>query len=44
MHAKGQLAAYGLAGAIVATFVLTGQYAPEAHPELFNRFGIIPAL
>lgn len=44
MNSASQLAANGLGGAIVAAFVLTGQYAPDAHPELFNRFGIVPSL
>lgn len=32
-----------LGGAIVLTFVLLGQYAPEAHAALFDQFAIVPA-
>jgi membrane associated rhomboid family serine protease len=33
----------GLGAAIVLAFVALGQYAPEAHGELFNQFAIVPA-
>lgn len=32
-----------LGGAIVLSFVLLGQYAPEAHEALFDQFAIVPA-
>ncbi|MBI3438538.1 MAG: rhomboid family intramembrane serine protease [Proteobacteria bacterium] len=32
-----------LAGAIVATFLLTGQYDPERHQDIFNLLAIVPA-
>ncbi len=31
-----------LGGAIVAAFVALGQYAPDAHGELFDRFSVVP--
>lgn len=37
------LSVVGLALLTVLTFVLTGQYAPEAHPEIYDRFAIVPA-
>lgn len=33
-----------LGAAILLSFVLLGQYAPEAHEDLFDRFAIVPAL
>ena len=32
-----------LGGAIVAAFVLLGQYAPDANSQLFDRFAVVPA-
>lgn len=32
-----------LGAAIVAAFVSLGQYAPEAHEALFDRFSVVPA-
>jgi membrane associated rhomboid family serine protease len=36
-------AALVLGAVIVVAFVALGQYAPQAHPELFDRFAIVPA-
>ena len=32
-----------LAGAIVAAFLLTGQYAPEQHQAIYNELAFVPA-
>lgn len=32
-----------LAGAIAATFVLTGQFDPESHPAIFELLALVPA-
>ncbi|MEZ5996397.1 MAG: rhomboid family intramembrane serine protease [Hyphomonadaceae bacterium] len=32
-----------LGGLIVLAFVALGQYAPEAHPGVFNTFAVVPA-
>lgn len=32
-----------LGAAILASFVLTGQYDPDAHRDLFDRWGVVPA-
>lgn len=37
------LSVVGLAVLTVLAFVLTGQYAPEAHPGIYDRFAVVPA-